>query len=121
MPRPRISATLRRDTTIGVRVRAAELEQLRAAADRRGEHLVEFIRSAALEAAGQRPRAGLQDRRDRQAVRLELHAVGVNLNQVTRRLHVLGTATDDQAAATLGALEALIGPMRTAVTKALAP
>ena len=54
MVRPRVADALRRDQKLGVRLTARELERVTAAAVRRGESVVEFLRQSGLEAAARR-------------------------------------------------------------------
>ena len=46
-----MSSDARRESSIGIRVRTREREALEAAAASRGEHLSEYVRNRALEAA----------------------------------------------------------------------
>ena len=101
MGRPRLS--VKRDRQFGVRLTDAEASAIEAAASRRGQPPVVFIRSAAIEVAAETvPEAAAAETVPEAAAeaiarvntaaaetarRAELRRIGVNLNQVVRHLH----------------------------------
>lgn len=90
-PRPRIGrprkaeAEKRAERLPAPRVTAAELAHVQAQAARAGLDVAEFCRRAALRQRIAQARAAADD-----ALLLELNRVGVNLNQIARRLNASG-------------------------------
>ena len=93
MARPRTADSDRRSEKVGLRFRRGEHTALVSAAGRSGVQVVEYVRSAALEAAGRTsaappgpPLAVLIEERAR--VCRELRRIGANLNQIVAAMHV---------------------------------
>ena len=102
MGRPQLSADRRRTKRLGVRVSASEWRMIKARAARAGVRPTSFVREAALSAPGRSTSAAdvatVEERR-------ELRRIGVNLNQVARRLNA---GADADVLSVLGELNAWV-------------
>lgn len=102
MGRPQLSADRRRTKRLGVRVSASEWRMIKARASRAGVRPTSFVREAALSAPRRSTSAAdvatVEERR-------ELRRIGVNLNQVARRLNA---GADADVLSVLGELNAWV-------------
>ena len=106
MARPRTADSDRRTAKVGLRFRASEHAALVSAAGRSGVQVVEYVRSAALEAAGRTsvappgpPLAVLIE--EQTLVRRELRRIGVNLNQIVAAMHAGQAVVPSELATTI--------------------
>ena len=113
MGRRKLETAALRTAKVGLRFRPADLAEVEAAAARQRLHRTEYVRRAALDAAG-----GKGERRaDRQAVveemalwRREVRRLGILLNQLVRLTYHQGFVPDE--------LEPLLREVQTTVAKA---
>ena len=109
-------AAVRRDRQLGLRLTAAEVAAVRAAAARAGLRPVAWVRQTALAAAGASTPAPTLAERQRieqlLALQRQIRQAGVCLNQIARRLHAgVPVAGEDLRAAfadTRAALDAVL-------------
>ena len=109
-------AAVRRDQQLGLRLTAAEVAAVRAAAARAGLRPVAWVRQTALAAAGAHtPAPTVAERRRIEqllALQRQVRQAGVCLNQIARRLHAgAPVASEDLRAAfadTRAALDAVL-------------
>ncbi len=88
--RPQLSTDRRRTKQLGVRVSASEWRIIEARASRAGVRPTSFLRESALSGRGRSGPASSDEATVEE--RRELRRIGVNLNQVARRLNAGGNA-----------------------------
>ncbi|MEM6560427.1 MAG: plasmid mobilization relaxosome protein MobC [Planctomycetota bacterium] len=102
--RPMLAEGERRSEQVNVRYTIAELEGLHAAARIAGLHPVEYVRRRSLGV----PIVPPQTKADQQLL-FELNAIGVNLNQLTKRINTGDDRDlDDQLKASMKQLQSVL-------------
>jgi len=98
----------RKDRVVHARFSTAELARISSAADLAGMTVSGFLRSLVLEGAGVRPFFSDDDRAILHVLVLDIRAIGINLNQISRELNRGRSPASADFAATVTAASQLV-------------
>jgi hypothetical protein len=107
-PADRSVRTSRRDRVVHFRLSASDCVAIEGAAGAAGLTVSAFMRSLVLEGAGVHPFLAEEDKLILGWLHNDLRAVGINLNQIARRLNG-GSAAGGELGDLLGDLQGLVG------------
>jgi uncharacterized protein (DUF1778 family) len=105
------AAAGRKDRVLHVRFTASECKAVDAAATAAGLTVSGFMRSLSLEGAGVRPFLTEEDRLVFAALASDMHAVGVNLNQLARAANASGRIVPSALDPVLAEIQTLVAAL----------